>query len=87
MKPTSHPFSTSLIAFLIVLLAGYFMKKMNWGLEGACSLVLRRDNNDLATVAKISLAAAPRDRFCIGICLLKEKWINKLDLKIQMVYR
>ena len=53
---------------------------MNWRLDGAYSLVLRRDPNDLATVVKICLVAGLQERFCIGLCLLKERLIDKLDL-------
>jgi hypothetical protein len=53
---------------------------MNWRLEKACSLTVRGGANSVATVVKVCLVAELLDRFCIGICLLKEGLIDGLDL-------
>jgi hypothetical protein len=52
---------------------------MNWSLEKACSLAVRSYDNK-ATVVKVCLIADVLDRFCLGLCLLKEDLIDSLDL-------
>jgi hypothetical protein len=53
---------------------------MNWRLEKACSLTIRSFDNPKTTVVKVRLIADVLDRFCIGLCLLREDLIDGLDL-------
>lgn len=53
---------------------------MNWRLQNACSLIVRGSDNESETVVKVSLNADVLDRFCIGLCLLKEDLIDRLYL-------
>ncbi len=53
---------------------------MNWRLENACVLAIRISANAVASVVKVSLSNDILERFCIGLCLLKEGLIDSLDL-------
>jgi hypothetical protein len=53
---------------------------VNWILEAACSLDVRRYDHPRTTVVKVCLIADRLDRFCLGLCLLNEDLIDRLDL-------
>ena len=52
---------------------------MNWRLEEACSLTIVAGEDPMAII-KVCLIAESLDRFCIGLCLLREGLIKSLDL-------
>jgi hypothetical protein len=52
---------------------------MNWRLDQACSLALSSDQ-DMQISVLVSLNPDHLDRFCIGLCLLREGLIESLDL-------
>lgn len=53
---------------------------MNWRLDNACSFTVRPGENGVESGVRLCLVAPLLDRFCIGLCLLKEELIDSLDL-------
>lgn len=53
---------------------------MNWRLDKACSFTVRPGGNGVESGVRLRLVAPLLDRFCIGLCLLKEELIDSLDL-------
>jgi hypothetical protein len=53
---------------------------MNWRLEKACTIAIKRYDKPNRTILNVRAMADSLDRFCIGLCLLNEGLIASLDL-------